>query len=965
MMIPAVDGSLHPITLIDVTESRKTLGVHQCPAGLPDAHLAKMKKNGLDWVDRSATNPLPRRLSRMSHDLQLVPRMKYGIECLLATPSELSEEMRKVMYRVLPHLGVNRNFKTEFCTLPRMFQGLGLVDWPVEKLAADVFIMLQHWNSSGVLGCCLRDAYELLQMETGLEGNIFRLSFRDFGILATHSWMKILWQYLSHLDIDLHLSETSNIPPVRQGDSPIMQTLFAAGWKGARLAAVNRCRKFFQVHRLSCLVACDGKTLRKEFLSNSQVSLSSRTWSLECPTPSDFRLWRMALQALTSSTHRLPRPLGSFLSDPHIDNSWFTNQDKSHLCRDLRDGSFAMYELHLPARFTRSGLVYTFTHYVHSDPSFSHFATVLVPSNSPGVKLHSSSPRPSIRSKDLSFLSVLASWENQTLWTNLSVDSTGQWLTDALCSGSLDIVHDGSFMKKVTPKVCSMALIMRCRITGYQLTCTWTELSNSADNYRAELLGAVCCSLILKAASMVPAVYPHSPLLRHCDNMGVVKHGNRIYSSLKDNQSQADLIRLFTTIDQDLPFPCQYVWVESHTDSKMYRKRNQSRIEKLNTTVDYMAKDALLDGITSRSFISNLFPFETVRVFAGHNKLTGPLRPFISNHSSRRIAKKVFGYTSKRGMKLIDEDDFDFVYWDVFPRVLKDFPSTFCDWLTKHVTGMCGVNSHLSKWDPQVKNRCPCCKRLNENIYHITTCPDPGRVLLFRQMVDELETWLDSHYTPFHLTDCICTYLRGRNTVQMVDLAPRGSPLHSMAVLHDRLGWRSFLEGRISTVLIQEMHIHLANSPARIGVSDWARGFVNFLLRITHRQWTYRNSVVHYQVEGRSVQDHNDIIDEMKRLMSVDPHTLLPKYRHLFEQEDFEALGAGTTVNRLYWIGAVKAAIAASALARQRRRRRRHDTHDLRATQTSTDTPSSVAPLIQPPPVPREPGFRYKKRRLK
>ena len=89
-----------------------------------------------------------------------------------------------------------------------------------------------------------------------------------------------------------------------------------------------------------------------------------------------------------------------------------------------------------------------------------------------------------------------------------------------------------------------MALLIRCRTTGNELTCTWSELSRSADNYRGELLGALCCSLILKAAAMVPAVYSASPVVRHCDNMGmgVVKRGNVMYSRLRGGQAQSDLI---------------------------------------------------------------------------------------------------------------------------------------------------------------------------------------------------------------------------------------------------------------------------------------------------------------------------------------------------------------------------------------------------------------------------------------
>lgn len=59
-----------------------------------------------------------------------------------------------------------------FVLFPGEYHGLDLVDWTVEKLAADVFLMLLHlhWDDDSILGRCLRCAYELLQMETGLEG---------------------------------------------------------------------------------------------------------------------------------------------------------------------------------------------------------------------------------------------------------------------------------------------------------------------------------------------------------------------------------------------------------------------------------------------------------------------------------------------------------------------------------------------------------------------------------------------------------------------------------------------------------------------------------------------------------------------------------------------------------------------------------------------------------------------------
>lgn len=382
-------------------------------------------------------------------------------------------------------------------------------------------------------------------METGLEGNIFSFRFRDFGHLATHSWIKILWEYLDYLDITLQLCLTTNIPPVREQDQSLIQLFSDKGWKRKRLEALNRVRKFKKVHRLSCITACDGRQIRPDIL-NRLPGDSTRKWSVECPTPADFRLWRTALQDISSPQFRLGSGLGALLATSHIPNLWSVNLEGDSLCRTIGDGSFALYEMVRPFRFTRSGPRFSFKAYTSTDPA-----------SPDAVKLHSSAliPRSLTPLSPRSVLEILHSWENQSLWEHLRVDGDGNWITSALVAGSLDIVHNGSYMKKVTPLVCSTALLMKCRITQAELVCTWAEMSTSADNYRGELLGALCCSLILKAAASVPATYPPTPVQRHCDNMGVIKHGNRMYSALKDGQAQADLIRLFHSLDSNLPFP--------------------------------------------------------------------------------------------------------------------------------------------------------------------------------------------------------------------------------------------------------------------------------------------------------------------------------------------------------------------------------------------------------------------------
>lgn len=79
----------------------------------------------------------------------------------------------------------------------------------------------------------------------------------------------------------------------------------------------------------------------------------------------------------------------------------------------------------------------------------------------------------------------------------------------------------------------------------------------------------------------------------------------------------------------------------------------------------------------------------------------------------------------------------------------------------------------------------------------------------------------------------------------MTNIIPHNEKYHALAIVHNRLGWRSFLKlkGRISTIMVQEMHYHLAATPSLIGAADWAKGLVNNLIRTTHCQWKYCNDV--------------------------------------------------------------------------------------------------------------------------
>jgi hypothetical protein len=149
-------------------------------------------------------------------------------------------------------------------------------------------------------------------METGLQGNIFSRSFSSFGCLASHSWMKILWQYARKLKVSILLVDSASVPLTRIGDVTWMDKLASMGFKGASLVKMNRVRKFKNVHSISDTTACDGVSLLPDALSD-RPGTSTRTWSIEQPTREDFSLWRHALSLVYSRDGKLCSRLGGFV----------------------------------------------------------------------------------------------------------------------------------------------------------------------------------------------------------------------------------------------------------------------------------------------------------------------------------------------------------------------------------------------------------------------------------------------------------------------------------------------------------------------------------------------------------------------------------------------------------------------------------------------------------------------------
>jgi hypothetical protein len=918
MYIPQHDGTKKAIELVDVTEARETLGVFTSPDSTPkpksakdrrSRHLQKMVGKGEEWCRKVTDSSLPTRDIWRSFSTQAKPSFQYGNVVLMDSPTVVRDAFNALYFKCLPALGVNRCITRGWRMLPVSFQGLGLPNMALEKLSDSLMWLQRHWEVKEGVGLVVREAYERLQVETGLSGNVFARDYKTYECLATHTWFKVFWQYLDHFGVKLELDSSFDVPAVRERDVVLMdeatQALPRSEWR-----AFNRVRKHKKVFFKSQLAHCDGICVNMEFLSRATGSASTMVFSKEEPTPSDFRLWESTITLLSSPTLRFSPPFGKFLRQPYDNFVWYTTSDRRLLVRKCSSsGGLTVFLPSTPNMATRRGSHYTPSNApLPVNAALTFFATVIpLPDGSMSIHSVARLPCRTATPPPSNLRAAIAELPNQSLWSTLNLDGDGEWILDAMVRGTLVIVHDGSYMEELDRSACSAGGVIFCTQVRRMATFSAAERTHhrTASNYRGELLGGLLASLILKAASSLLSAEVR-PVYIACDNMGVVLHGNNRHRSLKEAQKQADIIRCFRSILASLPFQIIYEHVYGHQDDSIPWSQ-LTLFQQLNVIVDKLAKDALVWAIRNNTFISSCFPYESLRIFVNGVKITSSIRSALYDDWGKKEARRLF---DKR--EIVSASNFDLIYWDGVSAAMEVYPRMFQVWVTKLVSHFCGTNRQLSRIDPNIENVCPCCGEADESVGHVTRCLDDGRTKMFEESCDLFLDFLHDTHMDLSLVSCFEEYLYDRGISQMTDITSHLPFFSQVAHDIDALGWDNLLEGRIPHSLVDLQSSYLRRSKSFWKIKTWASHCTQHLLNITHRQWLYRNARIHLRkVEGLTTADHLEVFLLVKKMMLVDPSDLLPQHRRLLEL-DFQQLGEGPTIDRKMWLQQMNSALLAA-----------------------------------------------------
>ena len=934
-MITNPDGSTSPISQEEVTSSKKTLGIHDSPAGWNTDHLMYIKEKVSGWVSRMSSGHLPSHMAWVAYRHQLWPGVRYGLGTMTNDLEAADNLLYKEDYKMLNVLGVVRSVSTGLRRLHTSFGGFGLYNLPVEQMICRVNMLTQHYHTSTNVSKKLDASLRYLQLQLGTPHNPFLLDYAVWGHLTPLSWVKMLWRTLNYFDIHLYMAYPSIAPP-RERDLVLMEIFASRDLGRETVLSLNRCRVSLESIFLSDISTADGRYLEDfVFDPGGRGRSSNFKFPREVPTRDDWDSWFNFWHSYTATGNKLHVPLGNWINSTHRVWKWHYKAATDDLFQ-IEGTSLIHYKPAVGFRITRSTRSYRMSHEEPFTPGTDVGLPVSV-IGMPGSQVTKLSIGPAIdipTHASTGFWESLHSLGGRWMWDKIEsgkdTPADVLWIADSLRKGTLVWATDGSYDRKKATDLYGVGWIIFCTNTGFRVTGTFWERSLAASSYRAELLGLCALHLFAQAIAEFHNVKGWTALLC-CDNKRALEaatyHNRRIRPSAKC----ADILRSLKAVKPLLNGTFHYTHVYGHMD-RMLKWEQLTLIQQLNCVCDTLAKNSVSNAISSgyHDRPTQYLPKEDVALVIWGNKITGDISPHLRFHASKEIARKYL--TSRRKDKWTN-DRLNAVDWEHLDLALKNKPDMYKVWRSKQHSGFCGTRVQVGRYSGQVSpdERCPNCGR-RETAAHLMICPDDDRTRLLGECVTDLIEWMSREdQTDPEILYWIPKYILMRGDKPLSAMGHMSQQFKALAASQDIIGWREFTEGHISTHFYTIQAFHLTMSSSYLNGEDWTKQFILKILQITHSQWIFRNVSLHDRTQGYLRNKKADeILHIINELSEVSPEEIPENSRFLLEI-NFSDLKKSHLETQTYWTLAMDATIRAQDLesargARAKRIRRRLNT---------------------------------------
>jgi hypothetical protein len=439
------------------------------------------------------------------------------------------------------------------------------------------------------------------------------------------------------------------------------------------------------------------------------------------------------------------------------------------------------------------------------------------------------------------------------------------------------------------------------------MACSFAEFSPAASSYRAEALGLYSIHAFIHAISVHYDLKSGRPDI-YCDNDAALKEAQKRRKRIVTSATCADVFRGIRDISSQLPsLQWSYTWVKAHMDDVL-DWQELTRPQQLNVMCDSLAKQAAEEAITQSEYRmedlpSQLLPHENVAIFVSSVKQTSDPAEQIRYFCGKHVAK-VF-LTSTMGWS---QQQFEEVDWENLHSCLQSKPDGFRTWLAKQHSNFCATRTQTQRWFGSEDNKCPSCLTIEERADHLCRCQDPGRRDLLVANTEELICWMSTgDNTHPDIIRWVESYILGQGRKYLRgDHCPHS--IRELVSSQTRIGWRNFMEGRISMHFYRLHFCHLIYARTNMTAGSWVKTFISKLLHITHSQWIFRNFMLHEKTHGLLRMKERQAILLQVEALSLSDKNDLPEDSQFLLEFDIGRLQHADYETQCYWVAAVVAA---------------------------------------------------------
>jgi len=249
----------------------------------------------------------------------LIWQIFYVLPTTTLTQNQCNQIMRPCLSDGLAVAGYTRSFPRAIIHASYKYFGLNLTNMYTKQVVQHILVVVQFGHSSyDLTGKLIWGSLELLTVEVEMPENPFQLDYNTFDLLATNSWVKMLWQFQNlhniWIETDLQKLQTSWLQ-----DQFLILSFVRASIGRTKLAQINHCQLYLQVTTNSDICNGSGQYILPDMWVGKQNQTFTYHWPNQGQPPKKYwTLWQLALWQAFLVNHLLwlEQPLGLWIQSP-------------------------------------------------------------------------------------------------------------------------------------------------------------------------------------------------------------------------------------------------------------------------------------------------------------------------------------------------------------------------------------------------------------------------------------------------------------------------------------------------------------------------------------------------------------------------------------------------------------------------------------------------------------------------